>query len=103
MREESAGTPAALKRRTACECTCLSDTMNKRDEVAEAVRRYCADHPRAADTLEGVRGWLGPEHQAVPRHELQAVLDGLVAGQVLTRRLLADGTVVYFSVAPDNA
>jgi hypothetical protein len=76
----------------------LADVNTKRDAIARELRRYCALHPRAADTLDGVRGWLPAEHRSVSADDLHGVLSSLVADGTLTRRTLLDGTVVYFSV-----
>jgi hypothetical protein len=70
----------------------------KHATIAGQLRRYCALHPRAADTLEGVRGWLAAEHQSVSSGELEAILAALVREGTLTCRALADSTVIYFSV-----
>lgn len=70
----------------------------KRDAIARELRRYCALHPRAADSLDGVRRWLPLEQQSVSGDELSAILRSLVLDGTLTRRTLADGTVIYFSV-----
>jgi predicted RNA-binding protein with PUA domain len=79
----------------------LSDSKNRVDAIAEALRRYSAEHGHAADTLEGVRSWLPAEVRAASRQELEAALQALVSEGVLKRRNLVDGTVVYFS-APLN-
>lgn len=76
----------------------MADVNTKRDAIARQLRRYCALHPRAADTLDGVRGWLSAEHHSVSTDELYAILSSLVVDGTLTRRTLVDGTVVYFSV-----
>jgi hypothetical protein len=80
----------------------LADPNTKIDAIARALREYCALHPHAADTIEGVRGWLPAEHQSIARSELTALLEVLVSERTLTRRTLADGTIVYFSGAPSS-
>ncbi|HEY3496561.1 MAG TPA: hypothetical protein VGK73_17805 [Polyangiaceae bacterium] len=76
------------------------DSTQKHGAIAEAIFGYCAIHPRAADTLEGVRGWLPAELQSVLRSELEAALGSLVRAGTLTQRPLADGSVVYFCSPP---
>jgi hypothetical protein len=80
----------------------LADSTIKADAVLRALRRYCALHPRAADTLEGVRGWLPAELRTRPDSELIGALDALQAAGTITRRRLPDGTVIFFSTGRVN-
>jgi Fe2+ or Zn2+ uptake regulation protein len=65
-------------------------------DIAEEIARYLADHPDAADTVEGIRRWwlLGqrPEHAAT---QVQHALDWLVHRGLVVKRVLRDGQVVY--------
>lgn len=72
------------------------------DSVTRKLREYCRKHPRAADTLDGVRGWLPAEYQAITRAELRSILESLVREGILTSRTLADGTVIYFSTSDER-
>lgn len=68
------------------------------DEISAALRQYCADHPRAADTFEGVlRWWLPDSLRTVAASDMALVLEALVSEGAVTRRTLGDGSVVYFS------
>lgn len=49
------------------------------------IRRYCATHPNAADTLEGIAWWLAQQRYGEALDALRAAVDGLVAEGVLTR------------------
>lgn len=65
--------------------------------VVDAIRRHCAAHPHAADTLDGVhRWWLADERCSLA--EIRAAIAHLVARGELEHRTLADGTEVYFAV-----
>jgi hypothetical protein len=64
----------------------------------QALARYCADHPFAADSVEGVRRWWLAD-PAIPLADVEAALAALVASGLLDIRLLADGTRVYFNRA----
>jgi hypothetical protein len=78
--------------------------------IAEEIQRYLTEHPRAGDTVDGVRAWwVGHRrHQASRAIVLQA-LTRLVERGVVRSRTLPDGTVVYSSAvatpesgAPDS-
>ena len=63
-----------------------------------AILRYCADHPNAADTLDGVRRWWLADPTRTTG-EVEAALDALVAAGLLDIRRLPDGTAIYFTRA----
>lgn len=66
-------------------------------ELQQRIRRYCADHVNAADTVDGVRRyWLGDP--ALAADDVGAALSALVAAGSLDRRLLPDGTAIYFAL-----
>ena len=69
-----------------------------------ALEHYCADHPNAADSVEGVRRWWLAD-PAIPLSDVEAALASLVERGLLDVRRLPDGTDVYFnraSWAPRN-
>jgi hypothetical protein len=65
--------------------------------VLSTIRRHCAAHPNAADTVDGVhRWWLAG--LACPLDDVRAALEHLVATGELDRRTLVDGTEIFFAV-----
>jgi hypothetical protein len=64
--------------------------------IAEVIERYLHNHPRAADTSDGIRSWwITRERAGDSPGEVQIALDYLVDGCRLSRSVLTDGTVVY--------
>ena len=64
-------------------------------EVADAILRYLARHPDAADTSEGIaRWWMPADHAADPDAVLSA-LARLEAQGLVHRRINADQHVLY--------
>jgi hypothetical protein len=68
-------------------------------ELEQALERYCAEHPNAADSVEGVRTWWLAD-PTIPREAVEEALDALVDRGLLAVRALSDGTIVYFSQPP---
>jgi hypothetical protein len=64
-----------------------------------AIARYCAEHPNAADSVDGVRRWWLAD-PAIPLADLEEALDAMVEREMLDVRRLPDGTKVYFNRAP---
>jgi len=76
----------------------------RHSDLEQALERYCADHPNAADSVDGVRRWWLAD-PAIPIVDVEAALDALVDRGMLDVRRLPDGTRVYFnraSRAPRN-
>ena len=65
-------------------------------ELEEALRRYCAAHPNAADSVDGVRRWWLAD-PAIPLADVEAALEALVKRGMLDVRRLPDGTGIYFN------
>lgn len=63
--------------------------------IESGIRRYCAAHPKAADTVEGVRRWWLAD-LACSLEEVEQALATLVDKGELVERNLADGRVLYF-------
>jgi hypothetical protein len=64
--------------------------------IAGTIERYVKDHPRAADTPEGIRcWWFATERQEPSLPEVERALDYLVGAKLLTRIVLVDGTIIY--------
>jgi hypothetical protein len=71
--------------------------------IAGTIERYATDHPRAADTLEGIRSWwVSRERNGDSLQDVQAALDYLVERRFLSRVANADGTVIYARVEQPN-
>jgi hypothetical protein len=63
--------------------------------LADEIRRYCAEHPDARDTLEGIAWWLALQRHGETRDELRAAVDSLVAQGLLVQHRLVDGSIVF--------
>ena len=74
--------------------------MSNNYDLEHAVLSYLDLHPDAADTLMGIaRWWLDLPPRRLPR--LAAALERLAEQGRLGRRVLRDGTVVYFGPGRD--
>lgn len=73
------------------------------DSATAAIRRYLAEHPGSADTVEGVAGWWLPRQRA--RETLTVVTLALrrlsASGEVQESRT-TDGRVIYKLVTKDR-
>ena len=71
--------------------------------IEQLVARYIADHPNAADTVEGIHSWwIGVDIGDASRAEVQAALDSLVSHGTLSHTALPDGTPLYSRAAHPN-
>jgi hypothetical protein len=71
----------------------------RRRAVSDAILRYFAEHPDAADSVTGIEQWWLPgEGVHVEAGELHAALDWLVEHGRVRRARLPDGTEVYSRV-----
>ena len=64
-------------------------------ELADEITRYCAAHPDARDTLEGIAWWLTLQRCNDTLDDLRAAVGFLVDQKVLVPFHLNDGTTVY--------
>jgi hypothetical protein len=64
-------------------------------DVAEEIRRYCAAHPRARDTIEGIAWWVQMQVQNDIRNRVADAVSLLVKEGRLEQHRLQDGSVVY--------
>jgi hypothetical protein len=63
-------------------------------DVQRAIRRHCARHPSAADTVDGVhQWWLGD--LVCTRDDVEDALRAMVALGELGERRLSDGRILY--------
>jgi phage host-nuclease inhibitor protein Gam len=67
-------------------------------ELEDALERYCAAHPNAADTVDGVRRWWLRD-PAIALDDVEAALEALVKRGLLDVRRLPGGIVIYFNRA----
>lgn len=63
--------------------------------VANAIRRYCAFHPDAADSADGVQRWWLLQVHEEPLAVVELALERLVEEGVMRRLELEAGRVVY--------
>jgi uncharacterized lipoprotein YddW (UPF0748 family) len=71
--------------------------------IEQLVARYIADHPNAADTVEGIRSWwIAADMRDASRAEVQAAVDSLVSHGTLSHTALPDGTPLYARAAHPN-
>jgi ribosomal protein S12 methylthiotransferase accessory factor YcaO len=69
--------------------------------IANAIERYVSEHPRATDSIEGIRTWwITHERRNDSPAEVQSAVDHLVASGRLSRITLPDGTIVYTRSPP---
>nr|WP_311528315.1 hypothetical protein [uncultured Ralstonia sp.] len=64
--------------------------------IAAEISRYCASHPDAGDTLDGIAWWLVQQRFRDTRDEIEAALESLLRSGLLHRRVLVDGTVLFY-------
>lgn len=73
----------------------------KLDRLAGEIARYLAEHPAAADTLEGIRRWwLVRQRYDEASEQVQRALDRLEASGRVTKQVLPDGTAIYGAAKP---
>lgn len=71
--------------------------------IAKIIERYVVEHPRAADTAEGIRSWWVPsERRSDSIEDVQMALDYLVECGRLSRSVLPDGAAIYSRTAPHD-
>jgi hypothetical protein len=71
-------------------------TSERTMTIAQIIDRYVTEHPRAADTAEGVRSWwIGGERYGDSPDDVEKALDHLVEIGRLRRTVLPDGAAIY--------
>ena len=69
--------------------------------IAQIIEEYLRDHPRAADTSEGIRSWwVAPACYGASREDVQTALDHLVEIGRMSRVELVGGAAIYTRAAP---
>jgi len=70
--------------------------------IALEIRNYLSAHPNAVDSLEGItKWWLTRQRYEEAVSQVQKALDSLVAESVISKRVVADGRVIYANVATE--
>ena len=64
-------------------------------EVVDAILRYLASHPDAADTSEGIAKWWLPTDRGIDPEAVLSALARLEAQGLVHRRINADHHVLY--------
>jgi Fe2+ or Zn2+ uptake regulation protein len=65
-------------------------------EIQESVLGYLAEHPGAADSVDGIRNWWLFQRMARASTErVQRALDDLEVAGCIERATLQDGSVLY--------
>ena len=64
-------------------------------ELSIEIRRYCAAHPNAVDTIEGIAWWLALQRYDDALCEVREAIDQLVRDGVLVRFQTDDGGSVF--------
>jgi hypothetical protein len=66
--------------------------------IAQEIHDYLSAHPNAVDSLEGVvKWWLTRQRFESATDSVQKALDYLVAGGLVSKKVIASGRVVYVS------
>ena len=65
------------------------------ESLVDAIRRYLATHPAAADTVEGIAGWAVGALASVTADEVHSALSHLEARGEVTKRRAEGGAEVF--------
>ncbi len=75
-------------------------SASEKGGVAELIRRYLGEHPRAADTAEGIqRWWIAPAHGEVSLRSVEQALAEL-EGDGVVRKLEPFGPNAAYGRGP---
>lgn len=69
--------------------------ISSRESIADEIQCYCALHPDAGDTLDGIIFWLIQQRFQETRAEIEEAVELLVQRRLLERTVLVDGTVLF--------
>jgi hypothetical protein len=99
--DDQHNTSRARERARVAAEACPVRTYNERTMmIAQIIEDYVAQHPRAADTAEGICSWwVAPRCYGASREEVQAALDYLVEFGRMARVVVAGGAAIYAGVA----
>jgi hypothetical protein len=65
------------------------------ERIAEEIKRYCAAHPDACDSVEGIAWWLARQRYDETLLDVREAVDALVADGRLVAHRLGDGSTVF--------
>jgi hypothetical protein len=73
--------------------------------IAQIIEGYVAQHPRAADTAEGICSWwVAPVCYSASREDVQMALDHLVEVGRMSRVVVVGGATIYTgAIVPDES
>lgn len=69
------------------------------EDIESDIRRYCAAHPHARDSIDGISWWVALQRVEDTRAQVQQAVDALVSQGLLEVHTFADGTVVFACTA----
>ncbi len=76
---------------------------DKLELLGEEIVRYLAEHPAAADSVQGIqRWWVVRQRFDEATAQVQLALDRLEEAGQIGKQILPDGTAIYATVAPDR-
>lgn len=74
------------------------------DLLVGEIARYLAEHPAAADSVEGIRRWwLMRQRFEEAAMQVERALARMEAAGQVRRQVLPDGTVIYSAIQPRPA
>lgn len=75
--------------------------LNTEQDVIMVARQICGyliNHPKAADSMEGIVSWWLNSRQSLPRLEIvRDALDLLESKGLIVSRILPDGNAIYMA------
>ena len=66
--------------------------MGSTENLVAELGRYCAEHPHACDTLNGITWWLAGDRERADARSMSDAVSRLVEDGRLVRHQLADGS-----------
>lgn len=71
--------------------------------VAQKIRGYLINHPKAADSLEGIISWwLNSPQSSLQPEVVRDALNLLQSKALIVRRTLADGNTIYMATRDED-
>jgi hypothetical protein len=74
----------------------VSSSEYETEKIASEISNYLKNHQFAADTLEGIcHWWISKQRIEEEQRRVLAALDYLMQNQLISRRRLPDGSLLY--------